>query len=179
MFHRKLTEMNVTAPLSRFAPQTYDAVWAMALALRGAERTWTQVAHQNRTRLSHYDYTRFDMAKELLRQFDSLKFNGISGPVSFDGADRVGTTSFHQIQRGVLRQIAFYYPKNASLDFGCPKCGAIRWESGQVPIAKRILRLRVDTISPLAFYTVMILSIVGIGISMLFLAMNLHFRKLK
>uniref|UniRef100_A0A1S4J7W5 G-protein coupled receptors family 3 profile domain-containing protein n=1 Tax=Culex quinquefasciatus TaxID=7176 RepID=A0A1S4J7W5_CULQU len=179
MFHRKLTEMNVTGAVSRFAPQTYDAVWAMALALRGAERTWTQVAHQNRTRLSHYDYTRFDMAKELLRQFDSLRFNGISGPVSFDGADRVGTTSFHQIQSGVLRQIAFYYPKNASLDFGCPKCGAIRWESGQVPIAKRILRLRVDTISPMAFYTVVILSIVGIGISVLFLAMNLHFRKLK
>ncbi|XP_062705016.1 gamma-aminobutyric acid type B receptor subunit 2-like [Aedes albopictus] len=179
IFLRKLAEMNVTEPVSQFAPQTYDAVWAIALALRGAERTWTQVAHRNRTRLAHYDYTRFDIAKELLSQFDSLKFNGISGPVSFDGADRVGTTSFHQIQGGRLQLIAFYYPKNNSLDFGCPKCGMVEWESGQVPIAKRSLRLRVDTISPLAFYMVVVLSVVGIGISLLFLGLNLHFRKLK
>ncbi|XP_021704022.1 gamma-aminobutyric acid type B receptor subunit 2 [Aedes aegypti] len=179
IFLRKLAEMNVTEPVSQFAPQTYDAVWAIALALRGAERTWTQVAHKNRTRLAHYDYTRFDMAKELLSQFDNLKFNGISGPVSFDGADRVGTTSFHQIQSGRLQLIAFFYPKNNSLDFGCPKCGSVQWESGQVPIAKRSLRLRVDTISPFAFYMVVVLSVVGIGISLLFLGLNLHFRKLK
>ncbi|XP_065095274.1 gamma-aminobutyric acid type B receptor subunit 2 [Ochlerotatus camptorhynchus] len=179
IFLQKLSDMNVTDSVSQFAPQTYDAVWAIALALRGAERTWTQVAHLNRTRLAHYDYTRFDMAKELLHQFDSLKFNGISGPVSFDGADRVGTTSFHQIQNGALQLIAFYYPKNSSLDFGCPKCGSVEWESEQVPIAKRILRLRVDTISPLAFYAVVVLSMVGIGISLLFLGLNLHFRKLK
>ncbi|XP_055597604.1 gamma-aminobutyric acid type B receptor subunit 2 [Uranotaenia lowii] len=179
IFLRKLQEMNVTGPVSQYAPQTYDAVWAMALALRGAERTWTQVAHPNRTRLSHYDYTRFDMAKELLRQFDSLMFNGISGPVSFDGADRVGTTSFHQIQQGALRLIAFYHPKNGTLDFGCAGCGPVRWESGQVPIAKRILRLRVDTIAPLAFYTVVVLSLFGMAISFLFLGLNLHFRKLK
>ncbi|XP_053692625.1 gamma-aminobutyric acid type B receptor subunit 2 [Sabethes cyaneus] len=179
IFLRKLLEMNVTDPVSQFAPQTYDAVWAMALALRGAERTWTQVAHPNRTRLAHYDYTRFDIARELLRQFDSLQFNGISGPVSFDGADRVGTTSFHQIQAGSLRLIAFYYRKNHTLDFGCPGCEPVQWESGQVPIAKRILRLRVDAISPLAFYTVVILATAGIAISVLFLGLNLHFRKLK
>lgn len=31
---------SVKAPLSRYAPQTYDAVWAIALALRGAEAAW-------------------------------------------------------------------------------------------------------------------------------------------
>ncbi|XP_062553240.1 gamma-aminobutyric acid type B receptor subunit 2 [Armigeres subalbatus] len=179
IFLRKLAEMNVTEPVSQFAPQTYDAVWAIALALRGAERTWTQLPHVNRTRLAHYDYTRFDIAKELLSQFDSLKFNGISGPVSFVGADRVGTTSFHQIQNGGLQLIAFYHPKNSSMDFGCPKCGTVQWESGQVPIAKRVLRLRVDTISPFAFYMVVVLSMVGIGLSLLFLGLNLRFRKLK
>ncbi|XP_058454034.1 gamma-aminobutyric acid type B receptor subunit 2 [Malaya genurostris] len=179
LFLRKLLDMNATGPVSRFAPQTYDAVWAMALALRGAERTWTQVPRSNRTRLAHYDYTRFDIAKELLRQFDSLQFNGISGPVSFNGADRVGTTSFHQIQTGGLRLVAFYYPKNNTLDFSCRKCGSVQWESGQVPIAKRILKLRVDSIAPLAFYTVVILSTVGIAMSFLFLGLNLRFRKLR
>ncbi|XP_058814288.1 gamma-aminobutyric acid type B receptor subunit 2 [Topomyia yanbarensis] len=179
LFLQKLLEMNATGPISQFAPQTYDAVWAMALALRGAERTWTQVAQPNRTRLANYDYSRFDIARELLRQFDSLQFNGISGPVSFNGADRVGTTSFHQIQSGELRLIAFYYPKNNTLDFGCLECESVQWETGQVPIAKRILRLRVDSIAPLAFYTVVILSTVGIAMSFLFLGLNLRFRKLK
>ncbi|XP_049282429.1 gamma-aminobutyric acid type B receptor subunit 2 [Anopheles funestus] len=178
IFLQKLREMNVTGTVSQFAPQTYDAVWAMALALRGAEKSWSQMV-ANRVHLADYDYTRYDIAKELLRQFDLLKFNGISGPVSFEGADRIGTTSFHQIQRGQLQMIAFYYPKNATLDFGCRYCVPIVWAGGQVPIAKRILRLRVDTIDPLAFYTVVILSLVGIGISVLFLGLNLRFRKLK
>uniref|UniRef100_A0A182LUW1 G-protein coupled receptors family 3 profile domain-containing protein n=1 Tax=Anopheles culicifacies TaxID=139723 RepID=A0A182LUW1_9DIPT len=178
IFLQKLREMNVTGTVSQFAPQTYDAVWAMALALRGAEKSWSQVV-ANRVHLADYDYTRYDIAKELLRQFDLLKFNGISGPVSFEGADRIGTTSFHQIQRGQLEMIAFYYPKNATLDFGCRYCVPIVWAGGQVPIAKRILKLRVDTIDPLAFYTVVILSLVGIGISVLFLGLNLRFRKLK
>ncbi|XP_041780122.1 gamma-aminobutyric acid type B receptor subunit 2 [Anopheles merus] len=178
IFLQKLREMNVTGAVSQFAPQTYDAVWAMALALRGAERSWSQsVPH--RVRLADYDYTRYDIAQELLRQFDLLKFNGISGPVSFEGADRIGTTSFHQIRAGQLEMIAFYYPKNATLDFGCRYCVPIVWPGGQVPIAKRILRLRVDTIDPFAFYTVVILSLIGIGISVLFLGLNLRFRKLK
>lgn len=170
--------MNVTGTVSQFAPQTYDAVWAMALALRGAEKSWSQMAAK-RIHLADYDYTRYDIAKELLRQFDLLKFNGISGPVSFDGSDRIGTTSFHQIQLGQLQMIAFYYPKNATLDFGCWYCVPIVWAGGQVPIAKRFLKLRVDTIDPLAFYTVVILSLIGIGISILFLGLNLRFRKLK
>ncbi|XP_035908768.1 gamma-aminobutyric acid type B receptor subunit 2 [Anopheles stephensi] len=178
IFLQKLREMNVTGAVSQFAPQTYDAVWAMALALRGAEKSWSQMV-ANRVHLADYDYTRYDIAQELLRQFDLLKFNGISGPVSFEGADRIGTTSFHQIQRGQLEMIAFYYPKNSTLDFGCRYCVPIVWAGGQVPIAKRILKLRVDTIDPLAFYTVVILSMVGIGISVLFLGLNLRFRKLK
>uniref|UniRef100_A0A182P375 G-protein coupled receptors family 3 profile domain-containing protein n=1 Tax=Anopheles epiroticus TaxID=199890 RepID=A0A182P375_9DIPT len=178
IFLQKLREMNVTGTVSQFAPQTYDAVWAMALALRGAEKSWSQMV-ANRVHLADYDYTRYDIAKELLRQFDLLKFNGISGPVSFEGADRIGTTSFHQIQRGQVEMIAFYYPKNATLDFGCRHCVPIVWAGGQVPIAKRILKLRVDTIDPLAFYTVVILSMIGIGISVLFLGLNLRFRKLK
>ncbi|XP_058126262.1 gamma-aminobutyric acid type B receptor subunit 2 [Anopheles ziemanni] len=178
IFLQKLRDMNVTGAVSQFAPQTYDAVWAMALALRGAEKTWSQ-KRANRVHLADYDYTRYDIAKELLHQFDLLTFNGISGPVSFEGADRIGTTSFHQIQRGQLQMIAFYYPKNATLDFGCWYCVPVVWASEQVPIAKRVLKLRVDTIDPLAFYTVVILSTIGIGISFLFLGLNLRFRKLK
>lgn len=55
----------------------------------------------------------------------------------------------------------------------------IKWHNNVVPISKRIFKLRFATISKLAFFTVTSLAIVGIILSIMFLAFNLHFRKLK
>lgn len=75
--------MNVTKPFSRFAPETYDAVWSMALALKGAEELWQREqklkgSPPKRKKLDAFDYTRQDLAKDLLEQFSRLKFQGIS-----------------------------------------------------------------------------------------------------
>ncbi|KOB74486.1 Gamma-aminobutyric acid type B receptor subunit 2, partial [Operophtera brumata] len=56
MFHREMEASGF--PVSPYAPQTYDAVWAIALALAKAEQIWR---------------------------------NTDLGPVSFNGADRIGT----------------------------------------------------------------------------------------
>ncbi|GBP83135.1 Gamma-aminobutyric acid type B receptor subunit 1 [Eumeta japonica] len=70
------------APVSRFAAQAYDAVWAIALALRGPEAGWRARAGADRTRstydLGHFDYNRSDMAKEFLNQLANLNFLGVS-----------------------------------------------------------------------------------------------------
>lgn len=55
----------------------------------------------------------------------------------------------------------------------------IKWQNNVVPIAKRIFKLRFSTISKLAFFTITTLAVVGIILSIMFLAFNLHFRKLK
>lgn len=99
--------------------------------------------------------------------------------MSFKGADRVGTSIFLQIQHGKLQPIALFHPSMVQLDFKCPECRIIHWKSGQVPIAKRIFKLRVATIAPYAFYTITSIASVGITLSIAFLAFNLHFRKLK
>ncbi|EDW87173.1 gamma-aminobutyric acid type B receptor subunit 2 isoform X1 [Drosophila yakuba] len=163
--------------ISQYAPQTYDAVWAIALALRAAEEHWRR--NEEQSKLDGFDYTRSDMAWEFLQQMGKLHFLGVSGPVSFSGPDRVGTTAFYQIQRGLLEPVALYYPATDALDFRCPRCRPVKWHSGQVPIAKRVFKLRVATIAPLAFYTIATLSSVGIALAIAFLAFNLHFRKLK
>ncbi|BFF95597.1 gamma-aminobutyric acid type B receptor subunit 2 [Drosophila madeirensis] len=163
--------------ISQYAPQTYDAVWAIALALRASEEHWRR--NEAQSKLDGFDYTRSDMAWEFLQQMGKLHFLGVSGPVSFSGPDRVGTTAFYQIQRGMLEPIALYYPATDALDFRCPRCRPVKWHSGQVPIAKRVFKLRVATIAPLAFYTIATLSSVGIALAIAFLAFNLHFRKLK
>lgn len=62
--------------ISRYAPQTYDAVWAIALALRAAEEHWRKDAAQSK--LDGFDYTRSDMAWEFLQQLGKLHFLGVS-----------------------------------------------------------------------------------------------------
>ncbi|CRK94045.1 CLUMA_CG007569, isoform A [Clunio marinus] len=145
-FEKELSAMNVTKPFSRFAPETYDAVWSIALALKGAEASWRNETRINRKRkrkkLEGFDYTRKDLAMDFLEQFHRLKFQGISGNVSFDGADRVGTTAFYQIQFAQLQPVALYYPETEFLDFTCPNCMTIKWQNNVVPIAKRVFKLR-------------------------------------
>ncbi|XP_067625916.1 gamma-aminobutyric acid type B receptor subunit 2 isoform X1 [Eurosta solidaginis] len=163
--------------VSNYAPQTYDAVWAIALALRAAENHWHNLGMQSK--LNQFDYVRTDMAKEFLQQMAKLDFLGVSGPVSFSGPDRIGTTAFYQIQNGALALIALYHPAVRRLDFHCPHCRSVRWHTGQVPIARRIFKMRVATIAASAFYTITTLSIIGIILAIAFLAFTLHFRKMK
>lgn len=162
--------------MSRYAPQTYDAVWAIALALHGAEQQWRTTAG---TTVAHFDYTRKDMAYEFLEQLASLNFSGISGPVSFSGSDRVGTSAFHQVQNGEINTVALFYPASRELDFECIRCVGLQWSNGQIPIAKRVFKLRVVTIAPAAFLAISTLAVFGITLAIAFLVFNLHFRKLK
>lgn len=74
--------------VSPYAPQTYDAVWAMALALSKAEQLWRtlDIPDPNTTLhratikygLGNFDYDRKDMADEFLNQFANLSFLGVS-----------------------------------------------------------------------------------------------------
>jgi gamma-aminobutyric acid type B receptor len=82
LFEQELSSMNISKPFSRFAPETYDAVWSIALALKGADEMWRNESRQNRKRkrkkLELFDYTRKDLAGDFLEQFSRLKFQGIS-----------------------------------------------------------------------------------------------------
>lgn len=83
MFVEELNrQLNVSQPppLSRYAAQTYDAVWAIALALSGAETKWKRWKNNSteKLQLDHFDYTRYDMALEFFHQFSRLNFLGVS-----------------------------------------------------------------------------------------------------
>ncbi|XP_068085262.1 gamma-aminobutyric acid type B receptor subunit 2 [Anabrus simplex] len=166
-------------PITRYVPQTYDAVWAIALALRGALFKWIETAGRKSPTLKQFDYSRQDMAEEFLKQLGQLNFLGVSGPVSFSGADRVGISAFYQVQEGEVSKVALFYPSTNRLDFTCPECLPLIWQGGQVPIAKRVFKLRVVTIEPAAFLSITCLASIGITLAIAFLAFNLHFRKLK
>ncbi|KAF5289126.1 hypothetical protein FQA39_LY15228 [Lamprigera yunnana] len=161
--------------ISKYAPQTYDAIWTMALTLREA----AMCKHQGY--LKEFNYKNFGLLKQLVVATESLKFVGISasqGPVKFDGADRIGNSIFNQIQGGNLSAVAIYYAESNFLDFKCRECTGIKWHGNKIPIAQRILKFRLVTIPKLAFTFVFVFATIGILLSLTFLYFNLHFRKI-
>ncbi|KAK4887533.1 hypothetical protein RN001_003804 [Aquatica leii] len=163
--------------ISKYAPQTYDAIWAMALTLRQT------ILCKHDGYLKEFNYKDSTMLKQFVDAIESLKFVGISvstfrGPVKFDGADRIGNSIFKQIQDGNLSAVAIYYAESNFLDFHCQDCIGIKWHGDEIPIAQRIFKFRLVTIPKLAFIIVFGFATIGIMLSLIFLYFNLHFRKM-
>lgn len=78
-----------------------------------------------------------------------------------------------------LETVAVYFAKSRHLNFACRECKRIKWKGNQVPIAQRVLKLRVITVPKTAFYTVLLCSLLGILVCLMFLYFNLHFRGVK
>ncbi|XP_060803785.1 gamma-aminobutyric acid type B receptor subunit 2 [Amyelois transitella] len=181
MFYRDMKSAGV--PVSRYAPQTYDAVWAIALALSNAENSWRSLETDDtnstlhkggwKLGLAHFDYDRKDMADEFLYQLGNLSFYGISGPVSFNGADRIGTSAFYQIQGGRPKLVGLY---THGREISCSECTRAQWGGG-VPVARRLLVLRVDSVWAPARLAVATMAAAGVALAFAFLAFNLHYSK--
>lgn len=77
-----LADMSKAGRMSRYAPQTYDAVWAIALALRSAELHWRQIEEEPNT-LGRFDYSKNEMTLEFMRQMERLNFLGVSVSYSY------------------------------------------------------------------------------------------------
>ncbi|KAK0083712.1 hypothetical protein PV325_008334 [Microctonus aethiopoides] len=172
-FTTELTKRGVT--LSRFSAQTYDAVWSMASALSTVE----VLLNQRNTTIAEYSHSRRDIADDLLSALKDLNFLGVSGPVSFDGADRVGITAFYQMQGHAVKRIAIYTPEDEHLTMDCTGCALVRWPGGHPPPARRVVRIRMVTIDPAAFLAVACFASIGMTLALSFLAFNLHFRRHK
>jgi gamma-aminobutyric acid type B receptor len=80
---------------------------------------------------------------------------------------------------GEVSKVALFHPSSDHMDYTCPDCRPLVWQGGQVPIDKRVCKLRVVTIEPAAFLSITCLALIGITLAFAFLAFNLHFRKLK
>lgn len=63
------------------------------------------------------------------------------------------------------------------LDFNCKTCKAIIWQTGDVPTAQRIIKLRLITVSKTAFVVVAAVSICGMIACLVFLTLNLYYRR--
>ncbi|GAB6027300.1 Metabotropic GABA-B receptor subtype 3A [Chamberlinius hualienensis] len=158
--------------LTKFVPQTYDAVWAIALTLQRAQSYWN-------FSLREFNFRRHDMANVFRNFMGNLSFEGVSGLVSFKGPDRVSVACFYQNQGGQLKTVALHFPYKNELDFNCSFCSAIHWSGGQIPVARRRLKFYIKTIGPQAFLVISILALLGITFAASFLVFNVYNRGLK
>lgn len=85
----KLLGKNLT--LGEFALESYDAVWVAALALQRS----LQVHSLD---IDRFDYGRDDFRERIFEEMSHVELNGVSGPILFEGADRVGTSAFQQFK---------------------------------------------------------------------------------
>jgi len=77
----------------------------MSLALKELQSDYELSSDNNsnhKQMLADFDYTRKDMAENLMNKISRLSFEGASGLVSFSGANRIGTTALFQIQSTTL-----------------------------------------------------------------------------
>ncbi|ELU13608.1 hypothetical protein CAPTEDRAFT_204049 [Capitella teleta] len=173
---RKELKLMTSDPESPFAPMTYDTIWAVAATLRDALK-----GKANRRKvLSKFSYENGAALKaEFLEIMGKLDFMGVSGPVTFDGSDRSGVSLIEQNQGGKMVHLALYYPDNKTLDWKCSGCRDIIWREGRVPADEFTREFRRENVSPEVFLVICAISVVGIFISIFFLAFNLYHRKLK
>lgn len=78
---------------------------------------------------------------------------------------------------GIAVDVAIFYPETGELDFNCKTCKSIIWQSGDVPTAQRIIKLRLITVSKPAFIVVAVVSICGMIACLVFLSLNLYYRR--
>ncbi|KAJ8984969.1 hypothetical protein NQ317_007839, partial [Molorchus minor] len=159
--------------ISKYARQAYDAVWSIALALKEAE------IYNYANPIEEYYYNRKDMVCRWAEKLGNLRFIGLSGPVKFNGADRIGNSIIRQMQGGKMTDIAIFNSVKEMLDFQCKTCGKIYWENVHIPIAQRKLKISLVTIPNLLYCIIVFISSTGITVSLLCLYFNLHFRKIK
>ncbi|XP_076468400.1 uncharacterized protein LOC143299155 [Babylonia areolata] len=170
---------NGSTPMSFFAATTYDTVWTIALTLAKAMAQWRRSGHpvpplhqMNYSSLAPVRDTYLDIIK-------NSRFNGVSGPVSFQGSDREGVSVIYQLQGGNFSRVAIHYPDSPRLDFNCDGCRPVYWQGGRVPKDKKIVQPRQKVIEATIFYITAACCGAGIFLALVFLQYNLYHRKLK
>lgn len=105
------SELNNTGVAhSKFAGQTYDAVWAMALALAETE---VLLNRQNES-MAQYTHTRKDLAQLLLEQLKNLRFIGVSVSRRINKAQRARPFITFECSRSLEEKCHGKVPKIAS-----------------------------------------------------------------
>nr|XP_006824239.1 PREDICTED: gamma-aminobutyric acid type B receptor subunit 2-like [Saccoglossus kowalevskii] len=165
--------------LTTYAPQTYDAVWAIGLIMKTLSEENVTKVNRTTSSLEQAQYRNSYLRDKIKSILSHLSFVGISGHITFNGADRESITVFDQNQDGKMKRIAIYNPLTEYLDFNATDCVPILWQDGKVPRDRLLVIEEIVHIDGIAFTCITLMSIGGVLISILFLLFNLRYRNTK
>ncbi|XP_033742389.1 gamma-aminobutyric acid type B receptor subunit 2-like [Pecten maximus] len=170
-FQRNYLSLNGTTPMSPYATSAYDTVWTVALTLREL------LQNPNRQlNTVPYDDAR-GLVTEMMATLEYLTFDGLSGPVSFQGPDRRGLAVVKQNQGGHMVTVAMYELDKEILNFHCLDCVDVHWMDGKIPKDKVLIVMHKKMIEDRVFYVITSCCAVGIIAATCFLCFNLCKRK--
>ncbi|XP_070567134.1 gamma-aminobutyric acid type B receptor subunit 2-like [Ptychodera flava] len=151
-------------PSSDYAPTAYDAIWALALALDDT----IDVLPSGIT-ISDFNYDSV-IGKHVFEAMSRTSFQGISGKVEFDGADREGQPLVvYQIQDGEYVLCGVYDRAIKAFNW----VSDIIWENGQVPEDDLRTIIKVYSTSPALFHCTCVFSSLGSLLAVSFLVFNI------
>ena len=95
---------------------TYDAMWALGLALHKAE----EKLHNNNSSLADFTLGNSNISGTIIKELAGINFAGASGNVSFDKTRKREflAIAIQQVQNGTLKRIGLYSPSNDSSQLG-------------------------------------------------------------
>ncbi|KAG9510364.1 Gamma-aminobutyric acid type B receptor subunit 2, partial [Fragariocoptes setiger] len=174
-YKKRSEEMNVNIVPNKFYGYVYDGVWAIALALNSVDYRIKQ--QKSSKSLLDFDYRQPSWAHLIRSALNKTKFPGVTGTVSFRKNERPGLITFRQFQvsRDVSEvTIGSYDALNEILDLnvGFP----ISWRGPTPPIDHTIQKVIPSRVNRGLFVIISVLSILGIILACIFLAINIKYR---
>ncbi|XP_052799303.1 gamma-aminobutyric acid type B receptor subunit 2-like [Mya arenaria] len=153
-----------------YTPYIYDAVWSLALGLNHSQKLLSPLG------LSLSDYNYSNVFLEAIKSgMKEVHFHGMSGPVSFDEqGNRIGISYIQQNFNDTTEDVASYNPENGVLTWFKPVESL--WADGRIPRDSFKYQRSLVQTSGIAFGMIVVLSVIGIGITFAFLSFNVYFR---
>ncbi|XP_053206531.1 gamma-aminobutyric acid type B receptor subunit 2-like isoform X2 [Panonychus citri] len=177
---------------SKFHGYAYDGMWTIAFALENVISKLSDENFQNskepdkplnknrKLKIEDFDYKNRNGTVQWADIFRSALnetfFIGVTGNVSFDGNERRGSILLKQFQDGREVKIGEYHSTTDVLDLEVGE--NISWRGGSGPPVDEIIKITVASrISLTLFIVISVFAVMGIILALVFLSMNIKYRK--
>ncbi|EDV23193.1 uncharacterized protein TRIADDRAFT_64091 [Trichoplax adhaerens] len=160
-------------PVDGYNRAVYDSVYALALALNKTEE---RLRSYNMS-LSDFHYNNTFIFNILFKALKETQFLGASGPFRFYSRSRIGNVDIIQYQNisGSFKEVTIgnYLGANSNIVLMKEK---IIWPGGKIPSDHVEIKTEKVPISYQTFLIFLILSVIGIAVTVTFLLFNIAFR---
>ncbi|XP_074593513.1 gamma-aminobutyric acid type B receptor subunit 2-like isoform X2 [Brevipalpus obovatus] len=163
---------------SKYHGYAYDGVWTIAFALHNT--AIQLLSEQSNITIDKFDY-RDQYLTNLTERFrtalDRTSFIGVTGNVSFKENERRGSIMLKQFQNSREVKIGEYHSTSDILDLEAGD-EPISWRGSPGPPADEVIKTIAPTrISLTLFIVISIFAVMGIILALIFLSMNIKYRK--